>query len=91
MRIHCFCSDILLLARELETQIREIEAKVKETEAITIKNGEEEGNFERKIARLQEELKTQDTRAEFAERSVDKLESSIDGLFDALNEMMSMQ
>ena len=90
MRIHCFSSDILLLARELETQIREMEAKVKDTEAITIKNGEEEEKFESKIARLQEEFKTQDTRAEFAERSVDKLESSIDGLLEALmNEKMN--
>jgi len=71
-------------ARELETQIREMEAKVKETEAVTIKNGEEEEKFENKIAHLQEEFKSQDTRAEFAERSVDKLESSIDALLEAL-------
>ena len=61
-----------------------MEAKVKETEAVTIKNGEEEEKFENKIAHFQEEFKSQDTRAEFAERSVDKLESSIDALLEAL-------
>ena len=59
-------------ARDLETQVREMESKVKETEAITVKNAEEEDKYETKIGRLQEEFKLADTRAEFAERSVDK-------------------
>merc|ERR1712157_361124 len=71
-------------ARDLETQVREMESKVKETEAITVKNAEEEDKYETKIARLQEEFKLADTRAEFAERSVDKLESTIDGLLESL-------
>merc|ERR1711953_853441 len=71
-------------ARDIETQVREQEGKVKETEAITVKNAEEEDKYETKIARLQEEFKLADTRAEFAERSVDKLESTIDGLLEAL-------
>merc|ERR1711887_384207 len=58
-------------SRDLETQVREIEGKVKETEAVTVKNAEEEDKFETKITRLQEEFKLADTRAEFAERSVD--------------------
>ena len=58
--------------------------KVKETEAITVKNADEEDKFEAKIARLQEEFKLSDTRAEFAERSVDKLEATIDGLLESL-------
>jgi predicted RNase H-like nuclease (RuvC/YqgF family) len=63
---------------------------VKETEAITVKNADEEEKFENKISHLQEEFKTSDTRAEFAERSVDKLESTIDGLLEALmNEKMN--
>ena len=77
-------------ARDIESQVREQEGKVKETEAITIKNAEEEDKFETKITRLQEEFKLADTRAEFAERSVDKLESTIDGLLEALmNEKMN--
>jgi len=71
-------------ARDLETQVREMESKVKETEAITVKNAEEEDKYETKIARLQEEFKLADTRAEFAERSVDKLEATIDGLLESL-------
>ena len=71
-------------ARDIETQVREQEGKVKETEAITVKNAEEEDKYETKIGRLQEEFKLADTRAEFAERSVDKLESTIDGLLEAL-------
>jgi len=70
--------------RELESHVREQESKVKETEAITIKNAECEENYENKITHLQDEFKTADTRAEFAERSVDKLESTIDGLLEAL-------
>merc|ERR1719245_548435 len=76
--------------REIETQVREQESKVKETEAITVKNADEEEKFENKISHLQEEFKTSDTRAEFAERSVDKLEATIDGLLEALmNEKMN--
>ena len=37
----------------METQVREQESKVKETEAITIKNAEEEDKFENKISKLQ--------------------------------------
>ena len=37
----------------METQVREQEGKVKETEAITIKNAEEEDKFENKISKLQ--------------------------------------
>ena len=48
------------------------------------KNAEEEDKFENKISRLQEEFKLADTRAEFAERSVDKLEATIDGLLESL-------
>jgi len=70
--------------RDLETQVRELEGKVKDTEAITVKNAEEEDKFENKIAKLQEEFKLSDTRAEFAERSVDKLEATIDGLLESL-------
>ena len=42
--------------------------------------------------RNQEEFKLADTRAEFAERSVDKLESTIDGLLESLmNEKMNFR
>jgi len=71
-------------SRLIETEVREQEVKVKETEAITIKNSEEEDKLENKISRLREEFKLADTRAEFAERSVDKLESTIDGLLESL-------
>merc|ERR1712168_1664232 len=42
-----------------------------------------EGDLERIIERA-EEFESTDTRAEFAERSVDKLESTIDGLLESL-------
>merc|ERR1711886_9178 len=70
--------------RDLETQLRDMESKVKETETITVKNADEEEKFENKITKLQDEFKQADTRAEFAERSVDKLESTIDGLLEGL-------
>merc|ERR1711887_384289 len=71
-------------AEEFEAKGRDLEAKVKDTEAITVKNADEEDKFENKIAHLQEEFKLSDTRAEFAERSVDKLEATIDGLLESL-------
>ena len=49
-------------AREVESQVREQESKVKETEAITVKNADEEEKYENKIAHLQDEFKTADTR-----------------------------
>ena len=61
-----------------------MEGKVKETEAVTIKNSEQEESFEHQIIKLQTLYKAADTRAEFAERSVDKLESSIDTLLESL-------
>ena len=63
--------------RDLETHQRDLESKVKETEAVTVRNSEKEEQFESKMSKLQEEFKTQDTRAEFAERSVDKLEGKL--------------
>ena len=51
---------------------------------VHFQNAEEEDKFENKISRLQEEFKLADTRAEFAERSVDKLEATIDGLLESL-------
>ena len=47
-------------------------------------NSVKEDEYETKVKELQEEFKLADTRAEFAERSVDKLESTIDDLINSL-------
>merc|ERR1711990_711688 len=53
---------IIERAEEFESKARDLETQVRE----------EEDKYETKITRLQEEFKLADTRAEFAERSVDK-------------------
>ena len=60
-------------AREVESQVRDQESKVKETEAVTVKNAEEEEKFENKIVHLQEEFKTADTR--YVCQSANKIQS----------------
>ena len=51
---------------------------------IVADNSVKEDEYETKVKELQEEFKLADTRAEFAERSVDKLESTIDDLINSL-------
>lgn len=61
-----------------------LNAKAKKLEEICGKNAEAEDNYESEIHRLTEEVKNAETRAEFAERTLDKLEKNIDYLEDQL-------
>jgi hypothetical protein len=53
-------------------------------ETVVAENSDKEDGYEQKLKELQEEYKLSDTRAEFSERSVDKLESTIDDLINLL-------
>merc|ERR1712043_68707 len=69
---------------EFDTKIDTDRTKLKEFEDLSAKNAETEDKLEDEVRRLSEALKNGETRAEFSERTVDKLESNIDILQDAL-------
>jgi antitoxin component YwqK of YwqJK toxin-antitoxin module len=64
--------------------LRGNQEKTREMETIVADNSDKEDKFENQVKALQEEFKLSDTRAEFSERSVDKLESTIDDLINTL-------
>ena len=70
--------------RELENQLSDGNKKLRELEEIAGHNGMKEDDYEDKLRGLQENLKNQETRAEFCERTVEKLENTIDHLTDCL-------
>ena len=71
-------------SRNIEDELRATQEKVREMEHVVADNSDKEDQYEQKLKELQEEFKLSDTRAEFAERSVDKLESTIDDLINML-------
>merc|ERR1712142_956095 len=78
-------------AEEMEQKIHEFEVKIesdrtklRELEELSAKNAETEDKLEDEVRRLSELLKNGETRAEFGERTVEKLESNIDILQESL-------
>jgi len=78
-------------AEEFEKKIKDTEEalktsheKLKELEDLATVNGAKEDNFEEEVRVKTFDLNNQDQRAEFAERTVDKLESTIDNLTEQL-------
>ena len=69
-----------------EEELRQLQDKVRDDDQIVADNSVKEDESETKVKKLQEEFKLADTRAEFAERSVDKLKSTIDDLINSLNQ-----
>lgn len=69
---------------EFEVQIKTSSDRLKEFEDITCKNSAREDLLEGQIHELTENLSNTEDRAEFSERTVEKLEKTIDGLDDAL-------
>ena len=61
-----------------------MQEQVKEIEQVNLTNQDKEDNLEGKIHDLSERYHLSDSRAEFAERSVDKLETTIDNLLNEL-------
>ena len=57
---------------------------MKKFEDQAIKNGLQEDKLEEEVYKLSETLKNKETRAEFGERTVEKLENSIDGIQEML-------
>merc|ERR1712226_1220577 len=78
-------------AEEFERKIAETEAtlntnnsKLKELEELASINGEKEDKYEEEVRTKTFNLNNEDQRAEFAERTVDKLEGTIDNLTEQL-------
>lgn len=71
-------------SHEFETRLDADRQKLKELEELASKNGEQEDIFEEQVRKLAANLSNEESRAEFAERTVDKLESTIDYLQDNL-------
>lgn len=78
-------------AEEFEQKIHDFEQrldsdrqKLKELEELAGKNGEQEDQYEEQARKLTFDCQNEESRAEFGERTVDKLESTIDYLQDNL-------
>jgi len=71
-------------SREAETTLQSNNKKLKELEELASANGVKEDDYEEKMRQLTFDLNNAEQRAEFAERTVDKLESTIDHLTDQL-------
>ena len=66
--------------REMDEQIRLMDQNLKCLSAAEEKYSQKEDKYEEEIKILTDKLKEAETRAEFAERSVAKLEKTIDDL-----------
>jgi len=71
-------------AHETEANLERSRTKLKELEEVAGANGQREDELEEQVRKLTFEMNNADQRAEFAERTVDKLEANIDLLTDQL-------
>merc|ERR1712178_122011 len=71
-------------ASEFESRLEADRNTLKQLEEDACKNGEKEDQLDSEVVRLTEELKNMETRAEFGERTVEKLEQQVDNITDSL-------
>jgi len=71
---------------EYENELKQKQQELRKLEEICGKNAEREDELDNQERSLIERLKVSETNAEFGERTVDKLESTIDGIQDRLFE-----
>lgn len=71
---------------EFEDELRDKNNALRKMEDICGKNADQEDELDNQQRSLVERLKVAETNAEFGERTVDKLESTIDGIQDRLFE-----
>lgn len=69
---------------EMEHRIGIIKDKIKVSEEMTDAQTAQEDEYDEQVRKLAEHGKDAEVRAEFAERTVEKLESTIDGLEESL-------
>merc|ERR1712173_336652 len=70
--------------KDSEMQISEHNEQLKKMEDLCGKNAEKEDNYDNTVRSLSEKLKNSETGAEFGERTVEKLERTIDTLQEQL-------
>jgi len=70
--------------KDTEMQISEHNEQLKKMEDLCGKNAEKEDNYDNTVRSLSEKLKNAETGAEFGERTVEKLERTIDTLQEQL-------
>merc|ERR1712014_226915 len=70
--------------KDSEMQISEHNEQLKKMEDLCGKNAEKEDNYDNTVRSLSEKLKNAETGAEFGERTVEKLERTIDTLQEQL-------
>jgi len=71
---------------EFESELRDKQGSLRKMEEICGKNADKEDELDNEERRLIDNLKVAETNAEFGERTVDKLEGTIDGIQDNLFE-----
>lgn len=69
---------------DTETALNNNNSKLKDLEDLAAKNGQQEDEYEEELRKLQTNYSNEESRAEFAERTVDKLEGTIDHLTEQL-------
>merc|ERR1712178_680156 len=69
-------------AEEFEAKIETKQKTLSEMEIITGEQSIKEDNYENQVYELRKSMETKETHAEFSERTVEKLEQSIDKLSD---------
>lgn len=85
------CERMVDKSEEFETKVKDSEMQISETneglkkmETLCGDNAEKEDNFDNTVRSLSERLKNSETGAEFGERTVEKLERTIDTLQEQL-------
>ena len=70
--------------QQFEMEIQEANERVRKCEAQHSKNMDQEDEYETEINALRHKFKEADCRAEFGERTVEKLETTIDNISETL-------
>merc|ERR1712110_1302385 len=78
------CEEVTRKLRMVENDLERVVDRAEEFEDLAAKNGQAEDEFEEQVRTLAHNYSNEESRAEFAERTVDKLESTIDNLTDQL-------
>merc|ERR1712088_153109 len=78
------CEEFESKSAEFEIKVEESRMKLKELEDLSVSNGTKEDKYEEETKKLYDLFKNAESNAEFGERSVEKLESTIDGLQESL-------
>jgi len=83
-RVNEKAEDFEMKGIELETELRDTQESLRKLEEKCSKNADREDNLDNEQRSLIDKLKIAETNAEFGERTVEKLECTIDGITNSL-------